>query len=244
MAKRYNVLDAIRGFTLISMVIYHAAWDLVYLFGFDWPWYLSTGAWFWQQSICWTFIFLSGFCLPFGHKKWKRGFTVFLCGYLVTVVTSLAMPESCVRFGVLTLIGSGMLLITPAEGLLKKCSPVFGFSTSLILFALTRNVNEGFLGFGPLHLLALPDFLYRNLFTTYLGFPVAGFRSTDYFSLFPWIFLFASGYFMHWIFAGNGLMRHLRPGRLKPVEWLGRHSLEIYLIHQPALYLIFYVLFD
>ena len=34
--KRYCVLDGIRGFALINMVIYHAVWDMVNLLGFDW----------------------------------------------------------------------------------------------------------------------------------------------------------------------------------------------------------------
>ena len=37
--KRYKLLDGIRGFALIHMIIYHAIWDLVYIAGFDWQWY-------------------------------------------------------------------------------------------------------------------------------------------------------------------------------------------------------------
>ena len=61
MAKvRYAGLDTLRGVTLVSMMAYHACWDLVYIFGMDWDWYGSFGAYLWQQSICWTFILLSG----------------------------------------------------------------------------------------------------------------------------------------------------------------------------------------
>ena len=49
--QRYEVLDTIRGLALLSMICYHAAWDLVYLFGADWPWYHSAAAHIWQQSI-------------------------------------------------------------------------------------------------------------------------------------------------------------------------------------------------
>ena len=31
--KRSHTLDTIRGCALLSMLLYHAAWDLVYLFG-------------------------------------------------------------------------------------------------------------------------------------------------------------------------------------------------------------------
>ncbi|MBO6265369.1 MAG: DUF1624 domain-containing protein [Acidaminococcaceae bacterium] len=36
---RYQLLDTLRGFSLVSMILFHACWDLVYLFGYDWPWY-------------------------------------------------------------------------------------------------------------------------------------------------------------------------------------------------------------
>ncbi|MBQ9644441.1 MAG: DUF1624 domain-containing protein, partial [Lachnospiraceae bacterium] len=42
--RRYHLLDGIRGITLISMILYHAAWDAVYLLGADWPWYQGTAA--------------------------------------------------------------------------------------------------------------------------------------------------------------------------------------------------------
>ena len=57
--RRIAALDALRGLTLLSMIAYHTCWDLVYLFRMDWEWYRGTGAYIWQQSICWTFILLS-----------------------------------------------------------------------------------------------------------------------------------------------------------------------------------------
>ncbi len=76
--SRYELLDSIRGLVLISMILYHACWDLVYLFGKNWSWYQGTGAYLWQQSICQTFILLSGFCWSLGKKPAKRGLIVFL----------------------------------------------------------------------------------------------------------------------------------------------------------------------
>ena len=74
MAKvRYAGLDTLRGVTLVSMMAYHACWDLVYIFGMDWDWYGSFGAYLWQQSICWTFILLSGYCVQLGRHRLRRG---------------------------------------------------------------------------------------------------------------------------------------------------------------------------
>ena len=49
--RRIASLDALRGLTLVSMIAYHACWDLVYLFHADLDWYRGTGAYIWQQSI-------------------------------------------------------------------------------------------------------------------------------------------------------------------------------------------------
>lgn len=242
-SPRYPLLDIIRGFALLSMTAYHAAWDMVYLFGMDWKWYQSRGAYIWQQSICWTFILLSGFCYPLGRKKLKRGCTVFGAGLLVSVVTVLFMPENQILFGVFTLIGSCMLLMIPMEKLLKKCRTSVGLAVSVLLFGVTRNVNDGFLGFEMWNLFRLPESWYRSLGTAYLGFPMPGFYSTDYFSLIPWVFLFVSGYFLHLIFAERKWLHYLELWRLKPIEWLGRHSLWIYMLHQPMIYALLTVIY-
>lgn len=236
--RRYEFPDCIRGLTLLSMVLYHGAWDLVYLYDVKWSWYHGTGAYIWQQSICWTFIFLSGFCWPLGKRPAKRGLIVFGGGALVTAVTCLVMPENRVVFGVLTLIGSCMILMIPLDKAFRKILPEAGIFLSFFLFVLTRNVNLGSLGFEAFDLVRLPDLWYQGVIMTYLGFPEPGFFSTDYFSLFPWLFLFITGYFLCHFFQkrnlfGNSLLRW----NLAPFSFLGRHSLLIYLLHQPVLYL-------
>ena len=37
---RYRLLDTLRGFSLVSMFLYHICWDLVHMYGFDWPWWI------------------------------------------------------------------------------------------------------------------------------------------------------------------------------------------------------------
>ena len=49
--QRLALLDSVRGLTLISMILYHAVWDAVYLLGADWGWYRGEMAFIWQQSI-------------------------------------------------------------------------------------------------------------------------------------------------------------------------------------------------
>ena len=228
---RLDGLDTIRGITLISMIVYHASWDLVYMFGVNWPWYHSIGAYLWQQSICWTFILLSGYCLHLGKHRLRRGLMAFGGGALVSAVTMLLVPESQIFCGVLTLLGSATLLSVPLDPLMRRIPARAGLTGSFLLFMLLRDVGDGFLGFEGAHLAALPAELYRNLFTAYLGFPPAGFFSADYFPLFPWAFLFFAGYYLYELRQGEPCAL-----RLTLVTAIGRHSLLIYLLHQPLVY--------
>ncbi|MBD5474083.1 MAG: DUF1624 domain-containing protein [Lachnospiraceae bacterium] len=235
--QRYGLLDSFRGLVLISMIVYHGSWDLVYLFYKNWTWYQGTGAYIWQQSICWSFILLSGFCWSLGHKPLKRGLLVFGAGAVVSAVTLIFMPQERVIFGVLTMTGSSMLFMIPLSKLSSKVSPGLGLLFSLFLFLVTRNVNSGFLGFEGWNIARLPQMLYSSYFTTFLGFPVQGFFSTDYFSFIPWFFLFLSGYFIYRMMERSGGFRNgclIR--KWEPLAFLGRHSLLIYMLHQPLVF--------
>lgn len=243
-AGRLAGLDTIRGITLLSMMLYHTCWDLVFLFGKKIPGYSGHGGYVWQQSICWTFILLAGFCWSLGSHHLKRGLIVFGSGILITFVTLLVMPESRVIFGVLTLIGSCMLLLIPMEKLLLKLRAEIGLAGSFLLFLLFRNVNTGYLGFGNWNILKLPDGFYENLFTTYLGFPQKGFFSADYFSLLPWFFLFLTGFYLYQLVQKNHMMEKLFSWRVPGFDVIGRHSLLIYLLHQPAVFGISWMLFQ
>ena len=237
--RRHHGLDTLRGVTLISMMAYHACWDLVYIFGMDWSWYGSFGAYLWQQSICWTFILLSGYCVQMGRHRLRRGLLAFCGGALVSAVTFFFMPEDLVFWGVLSLLGAAVLLTIPLEGLLQRIPARAGLAGSFLVFLLLRDVDRSGLGFEGVWLCRLPEGLYRNRLTAILGFPPADFFSTDYFPLLPWFFLFLTGYFLY----------RLRPERepsnlrLPVVTALGRHSLVVYLLHQPVIYGLLWVLF-
>ena len=159
-ANRYALLDELRGLDLISMMCYHGLWDVVFLFGVQLPWYTGMPGHLWQQSICWVFILLSGFCLPMGHHPYKRGALVFGAGALVTAVTVLFMPEDVVLFGVLTLLGSAMVITVLLEKALREIPPAVGAVVSVALFGLTYHAQLGYLGFGDGWVL-LPRFYTR-----------------------------------------------------------------------------------
>lgn len=230
LSTRRPGLDTLRGMTLVSMMVYHACWDLVYLFRQDWAWYRSFGAHLWQQSICWTFILLSGYCFHLGHHRLRRGLLSLGGGALVSAVSQVA--GSPIHWGVLTLLGAAALLTIPLDPLLRRLPARAGLAGSFCLFFLLREVNQGYLGFEGAALLTLPADWYQNSLTALLGFPGPDFFSADYFSLLPWLFLFWTGYVLYRL-RPEGEGRELR---LPLVTTLGRHSLVAYLLHQPLIY--------
>lgn len=238
--ERYHLLDVIRGITIISMVCYHAAWDVVYIVGHDWPFYHTHGAFVWQQSICWTFIMLSGFCMTLSVHKWRRGLLVYACGLLVSAVTLVFLPEDRVVFGVLTFIGTAMLITALFYDELAKIPPFVGIILNAWLFYLFRNVNSGYLQLIPGRTVKLPSSWYHGYVFTYLGFMDPTFYSTDYFSVLPWLFLFWVGLFLGFSAQRHGWIHaRVMHWNIPPLSFLGRHSLLIYLLHQPVLYMVF-----
>lgn len=241
--ERYPLPDIIRGCCLISMILFHASWDLVYLFDVDWPWFQTIWEEVWQQSICWTFILLAGFCVPFSSHPVRRGILVFSCGAVISVVTLVCLPEQRILFGVLTLLGCCMMLVGSLEPILRRIPPMSGMLGSFLMFLMLFRVNDGVIGLGSLWQKKLPDGWYGNYLTTFLGFPTPEFFSGDYFSILPWSFLFLTGYFAHFVVMKSPLKALLKKGQCKPLAWLGRHSLLIYMLHQPILYGVLWIVF-
>lgn len=233
--NRYYFLDRLRGITIISMILYHGLWDLVHISHMDIKWLHNGVGYIWQQSICYTFILLSGFCWSLGKHKWKRGLSILICGGVITLATGIFYPEGIILFGILTFLGASVLILIGFEPFLNKIPSVAGIGSSLMLFFITRNVNRGYLGFEGITLMKLPRQLYCNYISAFFGFPESTFFSTDYFSMVPWIFLYIAGYYMYQLFKQKGWHCYLVKRKCRWLEWIGRHSLLIYMIHQPAI---------
>ena len=236
-AKRphYDLLDTVRGLCILSMVAYHGMYDLVDIIGLGAPWYTGLPGYIWQQSICWTFILLSGMCWQLSRHHVKRGLLLVGCGAAITLVTGWVMPSQRILYGVLNLLGLSALLLIPLEKVFRKIPAWAGLAGALLLFALTRNVSRGSLGFEGLVLCPLPEWLYTTDLFAVVGFHSPSFWSTDYFPLLPWFFLFCAGYFLWSGLSKSSRAKELLQTGVRPLSFLGRHSLVIYLLHQPAL---------
>ncbi len=232
---RFHLIDSLRGLAVMSMILYHFSWDMNNLAGMDWGHTSSAYIFIWQLSICCTFILISGFCFFLAKHPLKNALLALLGGIVVTLVTIVVMPDSPIHFGILIFHSSAMLLLLPLRKLLRKIPATLGIITSLLLFMLCFDINEGSLLFG---LIKLPVALYRNMFTAFWGLPSPFFFSADYYPVLPWIFLFLTGFFI------SSFIKKLKEPpvflyfKIPIIEWIGKKALIIYLAHQPILYCI------
>jgi len=242
-STRYELFDTIRGITLISMAIYHNIWDMVNIFGMKADWYLGNPGFIWQQSICIVFLFLSGFCISFGKKKYINGVKVFLSGTIISIFSYLFFYEERMLFGVLMFLGTSMILVNFFETWLKRIPKEIGFICSTVLFLITRNINEGELGCYSFSILQLPKSLYHGYIMTFFGFTDNHFFSTDYFSLFPWVFLFLMGFYAYFFWEQLTEKKSLYHFKIPGVTFLGRHTLLLYILHQPVIYGVLQIIY-
>ncbi len=232
MDRRYHLLDGIRGLAVVNMVAYHFLFDVFIIQGFRPGWTGISAVHIWQQCICWTFILVSGLSWNLSRHRLRNGLLLNGCGILVTAVTLIAEPDQAIWYGVLTLLGCALLLATALGPLLEKIPSIPGAAVSFLLFLLTRTVQSGYLSLGGQVLLRLPEALYASGWLTVFGFPAPGFTSSDYFPLLPWFFLYLTG-----LFLGRLLLKRSPEWlsiQIPGLDWVGRHSLVIYMLHQPV----------
>lgn len=227
MQKKSRVweLDALRGFCILCMILIHFLFDLVYFIGLDIRFpslYL-----FVQQYGGTIFVILSGLCATLGSKSFRRGLLVFACGMVITGVTfamwklGMGGRDIVVRFGVLHLLGICMMLYPLFKKLPTAALTVIGVVLAVV----------GYLAAGM---------LLKTPWLFPFGFVTADFTSGDYFPLLPHL-----GWFLLGVCLGRRFYADKRtrfPGKIGSSAvsrffcFCGRHSLLIYLAHQPLVY--------
>lgn len=240
--NRYNLIDAVRAVAIISMVAYHLCYDIFMIYGVDSRFIYYPGVILWERSICSTFIFVSGISLNFSRHAVRRGIIVNLCGLAVSVVMLIFMPSQQIWFGVLNLIGCSMLITYALRKPLGHIPPLAGMLLSFLLFSFLYSVPNGYVGFFKTKLTDLPGALYFTDVLAPLGLSSPSFRSSDYFPLIPWLFLFICGWFFWRFIRERGWDSPFR-FNIPVLSFIGRYSLIIYLVHQPLLYALCALIF-
>ena len=239
---RYSLFDAIRGFAVINMVLYHLLYDIFAAYGVWTDFAFSAPFFIWERFICFTFIIVSGMSVNFSKHGFRRGITVNLCGFAVTVVTVLIAPEQSIWFGVLNFLGCAMIIAFTLRNELRRIRPVVGMIIFFILFMLCYGIPQGHIGIFSYPLIKLPDSMYQFRWLSFLGFPSSDFYSTDYFPILQFIFLYLFGFELWRFIEQKGFDRFFRK-KIPVLDFIGRQSLIIYMVHQPLLYGICWLIF-
>lgn len=234
---RYHLLDSIRGILLIGMMMIHFTYDMMILSDgkfiiYDNPVYRFF------QSFSAGFFLISGMCNRLSKSSPKRGLMVLGGALIVSIVTYLFDSNSAISFGVLCCIGSCMLLMIPVKKVAVHMNPAVGLAVCIPIFIFLYDLQEGIISVFGIRLFEVPDFLYANYLTAYLGCPPDSFYSSDYFPLFPWFFLYLSGYFLFGCLEKKEKILDFLKHKIPVLTFLGRHSLWVYLLHQPVCYAI------
>lgn len=219
-AGRIDAIDLWRTLCIAGMIIYHTVFDLT-LFGVLPESVLSAAPMnVLKYGVSGGFILCSGACARFSHDNLMRGFRIFLAGLAVSVV--MAAVKMPVAFGILQLLGCSVLFYGALGDKAGRLETPMWCVSLAILFAVCAAVIS--------HVTVESKLLYP------LGLKYDGFYSADYYPLFPWLLLFLAGGYIGRLAAehGNGRASGARLPRALTLP--GRHSLLIYLAHQPIIY--------
>lgn len=235
MKKRIWELDVLRGVCILGMVVVHLIYDLQTFFSLP---FLADSRLFdlikqWGGVL---FLLISGICVTLGSHPVRRGLIVFACGLICSAVTAgmyflnMADKSIIIYFGVLHCLGVCMLLWPLFKRLPVWALGLLGLGLTVLGLWISGNVVVDFPWLIP------------------LGLVPGDFASSDYFPLLPNL-----GFFLVGAFLGKTLYRKketLLP-RVNPANpvlafftLLGKWSLPVYLLHQPVITGLLYLILE
>lgn len=235
MKKRIWELDVLRGVCILGMVAVHLIYDLQTFFSLP---FLADSQLFaivkqWGGVL---FLLISGICVTLGSHPVRRGLIVFACGLICSAVTAgmyflnMADKSIIIYFGVLHCLGVCMLLWPLFKRLPVWALGLLGLGLTVLGLWISGNVVVDFPWLIP------------------LGLVPGDFVSSDYFPL-----LSNLGFFLVGAFLGKTLYRKketLLP-RVNPANpvlafftLLGKWSLPVYLLHQPLITGLLYLILE
>ncbi|NOP37367.1 DUF1624 domain-containing protein [Calidifontibacter sp. DB2511S] len=230
---RLVVIDALRGVAILAVVAYHFVWDLGNFGYLPGQWCSTPAGVLTGRIIAGSFLGLVGVSMALAHQHgfrarsfWRREAQLLATAALVTIVTFVVMPAEVVTFGILHNIALTSLLLVP----FLRGSRALALGCALLAFALPSLVT----------IEAAPAWW------TWTGLAAHPTPSLDYQPLLPLLGVSLLG-----LIAGRTLVSSPRlavaVGRLghdpvsRSLGRVGRHTLAIYLIHQPVMYGAFWL---
>lgn len=223
--RRIVILDLARTAALAAMVVFHFTFDLM-LFGHVPAGTVYAGFWPWfARGIAGSFLLLAGVSLWLAHGEgirwpafWRRFGVVAVAAALVTLATYAGLGDAYIRWGILHAIAAGS---------------VIGLAFLRLPMAATALVAAACLA-APLY---LKSEAFNSPLLLWLGLSTQVPPMVDYEPLLPWLAPLLLGIITARLLAPLWPRLRATPGPLlAALSWPGRHSLAVYLIHQPILF--------
>ena len=253
-SKRAFELDLLRGFAIFMMVLHHFAYDLRFIMQYNVFAFIDGDCrWFWaflHPFFIMIFVMISGVCCQFSRNNFKRALKLGLIAIAFSVVTIVAdrvlLLGCSIYFNVLHFLTLATLLFAIFDHFeQKKSGSRDSRQGATVLFLL---VAFGFLIF---HGLQYYHYIFKTPWVFILGLEphpsVIHLNMGDEMPIFPWIGVFFVGVLIgRYVYKSKETLFPNAPKAFltvtKPLEWIGRHSLLVYLIHQPIVLGILYLL--
>ena len=252
-AKRAFELDLLRGFAIFMMILHHFAYDLRYIFEYNvFPFISSRCDWFWgllHPFFIFIFVGISGICCQFSRNNFKRAGKLALVAIAFSAATITADHffhlECSIYFNVLHLLAVSTFLFAIFDHVeQKKTGERKSRQGDMVLFSIVT------LFFWLLNALPFYNYKIHNGWVMILGIqphPESVLPVGDELGLIPWVGVFFLGVLIgRHVYAGKKTLFPNTPKAVlaisKPFEWIGRNSLVVYILHQPIVLGILYLL--
>jgi len=220
-SNRNPLIDAVRGGALVAMFAYHLTWDLALLGFIDEDVPAAPALRAYAHGVAWTFLALVGVSLVMATRTGfrPRPFLRRLCvigaaAAAVTLATLFLFRDYFIFFGILHCIAVSSVLALPF-----LAAPLWLVAAAAVAVVVA-----------PL-LVALPLFDAPALWWVGLGTHAP--PTYDYAPLAPGFGMVLAGVVIARLVRPGGASGRSFPGWLRPLAWGGRHSLLVYLVHQP-----------
>ncbi len=220
--RRIWELDFFRGIALFFMVYFHLVYDMKEFFGYDVVYGKGLNFYIGKASVT-LFILISGISCSLSRSNVKRGLKLLGVALLVSLFSYLYNPEFVIKFGIIHFFAAAMLLYPLFSRLPNSLLLVLG-TLIIALGQWTSRLNVSF------------DYLFP------FGVTSPGFTSSDYYSLIPWLGLFLYGIVLGKTLYSKkeSLFNFSLPSN--PISFMGQHTLLLYVIHQPLIVGVLWVI--
>jgi len=241
--QRLYLLDEIRGFLILGVVVSHTLFDMYHIFGFDMPWVESALVNTISDIGAILFILISGMVSKYSKDNISRGLKLMAVAVGLTLVTDVVVPQFVVYAGILHHLAFAIILIELLSPILKKIPATIAISINALIAVLTWNIYEREISFFGLKVFDIPYEIMSGGLSHLLGLKIKDIIiSSDYYPLLPWICFFVIGFYLIDYVEREPIKTFFSKKRCLFLAKAGRVSLWIYIIHQPLVLGILYLI--